>query len=497
VPSFGYCKISKDELKPYQSEMIETQTPPVIENLYYKIEFFKNGSIKSIFDKELGRELIDQNSDYHANEFVYTRDNHKSFSVPKSATFKVEKTEVKTVVTVETVEESLRGSVKQIITLPCFEKRIDIDNHIIAARDMINKNRYYRYLYSAFPFMVENAKRMCHLNGSVAEYGKDISGHGTDVYMAAYEWCCCENDEFGVGLIMSDSSLVEFGEIHHDKTDFGNLKDGSQMYVYLANDWLQMHCAGGSHLNYRFRYTVTSYRGNYKAARLPELAERIMNPVSSVEIGAQKGKLREKSLSFIKVDKKLRLLTLKAADDSFGIIARFYGEDKPVEKLLFMDKALSITRNTVDERLYEGGKNDGFITYRLGADDIKLKLREKSAPKTSNKKPLPIGEFYTGLITEPKAACGENDGQLYLLWGASREPNLSHYRLFRGESADFIADDSTHIADVLPEEYVVGRYVDTGLKTHTEYFYRVCAVNTDGVCGELSNVFSAITKEPI
>ena len=63
--------------------------------------------------------------------------------------------------------------------------------------------------------------------------------------------------------------------------------------------------------------------------------------------------------------------------------------------------------------------------------------------------------------------------------------------------ADFIVDDSTHIADVLPEEYVVGRYVDTGLKTHTEYFYRVCAVNTDGVCGELSNVFSAITKEPI
>lgn len=497
VPPFGFCKVSKNELKPYEAETIETQTPPTIENSYYKIVFSENGSIKSIFDKELGRELIDKSNDYHANEFIYTTDNHKSFSVPKSATFKVEKTEVKTVVTVKTFEENLRGEIGQIITLPDNEKRIDIDNHIIAAEDMINKNRYYRYLYSAFPFMVDNAKRICHLNGSVAEYGKDITGHGTDVYMAAHEWCCCENDEFGVGLIMPDSSLVEFGEIHPDKTDFGNLKDGSQMFAYLANDWLQMHCAGGSHLNYRFRYTVTSYKGNYRSAKLPELAERIMNPVSCVEIGVQKGKLSEKSLSFIEGDTKLRLLTLKPADDTKGIIARFYGEDKPIEKISFMGRPLSIARNTVDERLYDGGKNNGFITYRLGAEDLKLKMKDLRTPKLSDEKPLPIGEFYTGLITKPKAACGENDGQLYLLWGASKEPNLSHYKLFRGETADFIVDDSSHIADVLPEEYVVGRYVDTGLKTHTEYFYRVCAVNKDGICGELSDVFSATTKELI
>jgi hypothetical protein len=242
---------------------------------------------------------------------------------------------------------------------------------------------------------------------------------------------------------------------------------------------------------------MTSYNGNYKSAKLPELAERIMNPVSCVEIGVQNGKLSEKALSFIEVDTKLRLLTLKPADDTKGIIARFYGEDKPIERISFMGRPLSIARNTVDERLYDGGKNNGFITYRLGAEDLKLKMKDLRSPKLSNEKPLPIGEFYTGLITKPKAACGENDGQLYLLWGASKEPNLSHYKLFRGETADFIADDATHIADVLPEKYVVGRYVDTDLKTHTEYFYRVCAVNTDGVCGELSNVFSAITKEQL
>ena len=495
VPPFGYYKIPKNELKPYESEIIKPQTPPIVENSYYRIEFSENGSIESIFDKELSRELLDKSSNYCANEFIYTKDNHKNFSTPKTANFTVEKSNEKTVVIVETFEDNLKGKIIQKITIPKFEKRIDIDNRIIAAKDMINKNRYYRYLYSAFPFKVENAKRICHLNGSVAEYGRDITGHGTDVYMAVNEWCCCENKDFGIGLVMVDSSLVEFGEIHPDKTDYGNLKDGSQMFVYLANDWLQMHCVGKSHLNYRFRYTVTSYKGDYKSAKFPELAERIINPVSCVETGEQKGRLSEKSLSFINVNTELRLLTFKAADDSNGIIARFYGEDNPIEKLSFLDKSLSITRNSVDEQEYNNGKKNGFITYRLGKDDVKIALKELKEPKTSNEKPLPIGSFYTGLITQPKAACGENDGQLYLLWGANRELNLSHYKLFRGEFADFVADDSTHIADVLPEEFVVGRYVDTGLKSHTEYFYRVCAVNEDGVCGEMSNVFSAITKE--
>ncbi len=495
LPPLGYRRVAKSELKTSAREVKRCDEPPIIENNYYRIQFANNGSIKSIFDKTLNRELLDKQSEFGANEIIYTNDNHKTFLIPEKAEFTIEASEEKIVVKVKTTVKNLGAKIAKAITLPSWEKRIDIENDIVGAKDMINDNRYYRYLYSAFPFDIENAKRICHLNGSIAEYGKDTTGHGTDVYMAANEWCCCENDEFGVGLIMLDSSLVEFGEIHPDKTDFGNLKDGSQMFVYLANDWLQMHCVGGSHLNYRFRYSITSYKGGFEKGGLARLAERIVNPIECISIPKQNGSVQKDSLSFAQINTKMRLLTLKAADDSNGIIGRFYGEDEPIEDVIILGNKASISRNTVDEREYAGGKRDGYITYRIGADEIFLKKKKIEQPNIDNKKPLAIGAFYTGLITEPKAACGEVNGQLYLLWGANRETNLSHYMLFRSENSDFTADASTHIADVLPEDYVVGRYVDTGLKSHTEYFYRVCAVNTDGVCGEMSSVFSGITKE--
>ena len=108
-----------------------------------------------------------------------------------------------------------------------------------------------------------------------------------------------------------------------------------------------------------------------------------------------------------------------------------------------------------------------------------------------------VGSVYTGLITEPCAAAGENAGHLYLLWGQSMEADFSHYKLYRSEHSGFTPDETTFVADILPEEYRVGRYEDTGLKEHTCYYYRVCAVNKQGISGPLSREFSGFTRESL
>ncbi|MBR4370616.1 MAG: hypothetical protein IKS92_06180, partial [Victivallales bacterium] len=55
--------------------------------------------------------------------------------------------------------------------------------------------------------------------------------------------------------------------------------EGSAMFAYLANDWLQMHVAGGSHLNFRFRFALLPYAGSYQEADIDAATECFVSPL--------------------------------------------------------------------------------------------------------------------------------------------------------------------------------------------------------------------------
>ena len=133
----------------------------------------------------------------------------------------------------------------------------------------------------------------------------------------------------------------------------------------------------------------------------------------------------------------------------------------------------------------------------MGRNELKLEEKQLEKKNVETNKPAPIGSVYTGLITKPRAGAGEHAGHLYLLWGQNTDGDFSHYKLYRSEVEDFEADDTTFVANVYPQEYCVGRYEDRGLKEHTCYYYKVCAVNRAGVQGEMSDVFMGYTRESI
>ena len=490
----GYTVLSLDKFVPNTKQRIECCEPPVIENKYYRVRFSENGGLASVFDKALGRELVSQNAAFPANCFVWTQDGHKSFAVPGRARFEVLTSPLGTEVFAHAEEVLSGAAVLQRVSLRRGERLIRIENTFSHVRGLYNDARYFRYAYQAFPFEVPSARRICALNGCEAEYAKDVTGHGTDVYMAAHEWVCAENGDFGVGVIQWDSELVEFDHIHPDKTDFGLPGEGSAMYFYLANDWLQMHSAGGSHMNFRFRYAVTSYEGDHVRAGLPEFAEELLNPPLTAFVGRQNGRLAGDSLSLLNAF--ARVLTVKPAPDSDALIVRLYGRELRLpewnEALLGKTEASFCT---VDGRARESLPESGFGTLLLRSERFALR---PFAPETDteNSETVPvIGSAYTGLIQRPCAARGEKDGMLYLLWGAPKEKDLKGYELFRGEEEGFEANEASLIAFVKPEEYCVGRYVDEGLKHHSRYFYRVRAVDAAGRRGPLSSVFGAWTKE--
>ena len=209
----------------------------VTENRWYRVAV-TNGVIYSIYDKELKRELIDG----PANRFMYTRNNHKTWEAEP--------------------EKALGAKVTRRVYLADNEKRIDIEDRFEHARDLFNKKRYKRYGYLAFPFAVPGGEFRAHLNGTVIRPYEDCHPMTTDAYCAVRDWCLVENADFGVALMMRDSTLTEFGEIHPDKTCYTGKppKGKTAIYPYLFTDWLQMHQPDGDSMNFTFRFAITSYR---------------------------------------------------------------------------------------------------------------------------------------------------------------------------------------------------------------------------------------------
>ena len=216
----------------------------IAENRWYRVAV-TNGILYSIYDKELKRELIDG----PANRFLYTRDNHKTWeSDPESA---------------------LGAKVMRRVYLPDDAKRIDIVDTFEQARDLFNSRRYYRYGYLAFPFAVPDGAFVAHLSGTVIRPYEDCHPMMTDAYCAVRDWCAVENGNFGVALMMRDSTLTEFGEIHPDKTCYtGKPPTGkTAIYPYLFTDWLQMHQPDGDSMNFTFRFSITSYSCDGQGAK--------------------------------------------------------------------------------------------------------------------------------------------------------------------------------------------------------------------------------------
>ena len=279
LPPFSGRHLQRRDFKPAETTDAILRLPPMLDTRHFLVKFAPDGGISSLFDKQLGHELLDTSSPWGAGTLVYTHDNHKSFSTPQQSVFTVVHEIYGWRVVAHSEWTETAADVRQVYFFPDHAKRVEFDFRLEHVRDMVNTKRYFRFLYAAFPVNVPQSRRLVHSNGITMEYARDVTGHGTDTYMAARDWACAENTSWGVALAMRDSQLIEFDHIHPDKTDCGAPGDGSAMFAYLANDWLQMHVAGGSHLHFRFRFALMPYAGNHLNANIAAETEGFNSPL--------------------------------------------------------------------------------------------------------------------------------------------------------------------------------------------------------------------------
>ena len=366
---------------------------PLQENRWYRLVVNGKGEITSIYDKELGRELVDG----VANRLLYTRDCYRTWSDPST----------------------LGGKVTQKVWLDPDEKRIVIENEIADAADLWNTNRFARYGHYAFEFAVPNPRFYSQLNGPVVDAHDGVTPHVSDAYSCLRDWCAVENGDFGVALVQPDTFVVEYGELHTTNAyqRLGRPAKG-RIYPLAFTDGLQyQHSRAPS---FRFRFVLTSYAGSWRDAHIPAFAAR--------QVGALAAD-RDIAARLSAEAPNVELVALKVAEDGKGLVARFRETEGRATETTLRQSLVgngTFSRVSVLEEPRAGGE--------LVANRLRLKPFETATVRLSGALPeirLAAAEPWTGLLTRPRAFAGGKGGPTYLLWDADLSPDFDHYELFR------------------------------------------------------------------
>jgi alpha-mannosidase len=335
VPSFGYKTyrlVPQDRDNAFKNDISIHDTD--IENPFYKVSLDpKNGTVKSIFDKELHRELIDPKAIHAFNQLI-TRWSH-NHEVNTSMKSEISSGMAGPICGSLLVRSNIIGcpEVNQEIILYSDLKKIDFRTRIL--RDATP----FLEAYFSFPFSVEEPSFIYEGTNSVIEPLKDqIPGSNTDYY-AMQHWASINNSTWGITFTSLEAPVVEFGGLwpgyvsgaHHSITppEYGhdfrkeNERMKSHIYSYIMNNNFRTNFKNTQVSDSIFRYSITSYKKKDIPINASHFGWAGHNPLIPVCIlGRKKGRLPS-FYGFCQIgEPSVILLNLKRAEDDQGIILR-------------------------------------------------------------------------------------------------------------------------------------------------------------------------------
>ncbi|MCD6219142.1 hypothetical protein J7K43_02010 [Candidatus Calescamantes bacterium] len=364
IPSFGYKSyriVPSKRKEDFESSI--SLSGNTLENRFYKIALdSKTGSIISIYDKELKRELVDKNAPHKFNQFIARCLKTGKEETQKKAVIK--KGEVGPLYGSLIVSTEGGGcpQITEEIILYDKVKRIDISNRILRDSTPLLE------LYFAFPFLVENPNFKFEGTDSLIEPLKDqFPGSNTDYY-TIQNWATIYNEEIEVTFSSIEAPVIEFGGLHpgyvssshHCITPKGyghKFKDKftkGYIYSYIMNNNFRTNFKNTQVSDCLFRYSFTSHKGDWRKLKSYQFGWRIHNPLIPVCLKGKKRGSLGKSMSFCQLDKpNVLLLTLKEAEDENGLIIRLIeteGKDTIVKIVLpFLKIKKAYLTNLVEE----------------------------------------------------------------------------------------------------------------------------------------------------
>lgn len=336
VPSLGYLCV---DIVPSSETHSQEQSVAFfewgMENKYYRIEIDKlTGAIKSIFDKELGKELVDDSNEFKLNQYLYLAGGEETQAVSSDPSLPKPEFKVYTNTNVKlkkgsngpifgsiVVESSSYNTpyIRTEIRLYSKVKRISIINKVIKNETLDKEGIYF-----AFPFSIKNPEIRFEIpNGFTIPELEQLKGGCKDWY-AVQDWVSISNEDFTIVWNSVDAPLISIGDINIGKwLERLEVKKGT-LFAYVMNNYWYTNYKASQGGEFEFRFNITSYKGkssNIKSLRFGwETSKPLIN---TFVIPNKEGMLPHDQSSFLKIDKdNVVLTTFKLAEYEDAFILR-------------------------------------------------------------------------------------------------------------------------------------------------------------------------------
>jgi hypothetical protein len=341
VPSVGYKAYTLKEIQdaPPPPQVVSEKT---LENQFYRVLLdAESGAVKSIFDKELNKELVNTSSPYRFDQYLYVTGGDQSPNrlLEYSSTWPIPELTIHNagdghVVSVTNepfgVAARLESSgvntpkVETEIILFNERKKIEFINHVHKTEVFTKEGIYF-----AFPLAMDQPQFRYEIqNGFVNPAHDQLPGAGKE-WFSVQHWVAADQGGVTAAIIPVDAPLITLGDIVRGTwpREFGQ-RTGT-IFSQVMNNYYFTNYAAGQGGDFTFRYVLAS-GNNLEPAQLGRLGREEMSPLEIDQITSQDKAINSPrpldsaQASFLKLDQAdVALVTWKLAEDGKGTILRF------------------------------------------------------------------------------------------------------------------------------------------------------------------------------
>ena len=341
VPPVGYkvYELRATHAAPLASQRTASTS---IESRFYRVELDPaSGSIRSIYDKELNKQLVDTRSPWRFGQYLYVTGGDEEpnsvlqyRAVSPKPELHLHAAQGGRVISVEETPWDWRAKltsstentpqIQTEIRVYKGEKKIELLEEVDKKPELKKEGVYF-----AFPFAMTHPQFQYEIQNGVVDPAKDMYPGAGHEWFSIQHWISVQQDGVSATVMPLDAPLATFGDINRGEWPTEFRQRPGNIFSYAMNNYWHTNYRAAQGGHFRFRYVITSAMRT-DAAALSRMGWEESTPLEQDQIRSQDKALdlprplNGNEASFLTVDDPdLVLDTWKPAEDGNGTILRF------------------------------------------------------------------------------------------------------------------------------------------------------------------------------